>query len=57
MTIKDACYKVGTAWGKITADHIKATWDSPLGNPFDHPCPNSDDDEDFYGFSAEDVQD
>ena len=57
MTIKDACYKVGTAWGKIAADHIKATWDKALGNPFDHPCPDSDDEEeDFYGFSAEDVQ-
>jgi len=55
MTVKDACYKVATSWDRVTAKSIKATWDSALGNPFDHPCPDEDE-EDFFGFTAEDVK-
>jgi len=55
MTVKDACYQVAAAWEKVTPEGIKATWDSALGNPFDHPCPEVEE-EDFFGFSAEDVE-
>jgi len=56
MTVKDACYYLAAAWDKVTADGIKATWDKALGNPFDHPCPEEEEEEDFFGFSAEEVE-
>ena len=56
MTIKDACYQLGVAWEQITAASIRATWDSALGNPFEHACPEEEEEEDFLGFTTEDVE-
>ena len=55
MTLKGAFYIVSSAWNAVKTTSIKACWDKALGNPFDRPIPNDDEDE-FEGFTPEEVK-
>ena len=54
LTLKGAFYLISSAWNAVKTTSIKACWDIALGNAFDNPIPN-DDEDDFEGFTLEEV--
>jgi len=55
ITVKDACHLLGEAWASVSSASIRATWDSALGNPFEHP-EEQPAEEEFLGFTEEEVE-
>ena len=56
LTLKDACYLLGSAWDSVTPSSIRKTWDSALGNPFDHPVSEEEAGAEFLGFTEQEVE-
>ena len=56
VAIKEAMYLSDTAWGAIKPETIKNCWTKALGGPIAEDNAEEDEDEDFLGFSPEEVQ-
>ena len=54
LSLKDAMYLLARAWDPVSAQSINATWTKALGNPFDHPEPEDQEDDFFSDAQAND---